>query len=212
MIIPQQVKSEWLVIDNRRYGDIMDQEQLLGLGAKISKASVPYSTKMWGEGKSVGGDWSIEVDIAPESDAEAAIGGAYAWLKALAHQLMGEELSQIKHAVPTVTTSQPATTGTPSAVNEDVVENCQLGCVVLGNGQKILKLFGGKWSKFGVSMWPEVILNYPELVDYASTWTGVTVGKDGVEQPQWLQGLPYPYTRAVVQLVDSQPKRVLRLE
>jgi len=189
----------------------MDYKQVEELGGKITKATVPYSIKMWGDNKSVGGEFAVEVFIGTDADPEATISATYVWLKQLAHSCMKEELEAVRNVTQSAAPKPQASAPVQAdGVDDVVLDDCRLGHTVF-NGKSSLKVFGGQYRKYGVTVWDEVAAEYPDLLGYQE-WGVTPIGKDGVEDQQYLQKLPDGFSKAIVQVVGGKPKRVLRLE
>jgi len=189
----------------------MDYKQVEELGGKIVRATVPYSFKTWGNDRSVGGEFAVDVTIGTDADPEATITATYVWLKQLAHSVMKDDLESVRVVTQSAPKQQQQAAPEQAAGVDDVVlDDCRVGHTTF-NGKSSLKVFGGQYRKYGVTMWDEIASNYPDLIGYQE-WGVTPIGAGGVEDQQYLQPLPDGFTKAIVQVVGGKPKRVLRLE
>lgn len=107
-----------------------------------------------------------------------------------------------KPATPPVPVRQPVrASGEPEQTDSEDGEVTFLIKTIerkIWKGDTYISVAGGKWSKFGVACYPEVLGEYP-LFEGWETWeVGVQYGPlDGLE-------------KAVVEIVDGKPKKILR--
>ena len=106
-------------------------------------------------------------------------------------------LAQVAASVPP---SPPEASVSDSATEtHEVLDNCTISHQVTGSGIHHLLVKGGKFSKFGVKLWPEKASEFIE-----SDFTQWDIGKE--------YSLPDGYTEAVVQMKpDGKPDRIVGL-
>ena len=138
-----------------------------------------------------------------------------AWLTAAVAESMKSKSGASEAQVPEVAIPEdkspppPRTEAPPSppeasvsdsgAETHEVLENCTISHQVTGSGIHHLLVKGGKFSKFGVKLWPEKASEFIE-----SDFTQWEIGKE--------YGLPDGYTEAVVQMkADGKPDRCIGL-
>lgn len=184
----------------------MDYKAIEEMGGKVVKATLSYSFKRWNSEQTAGGELGAEVDIGTDADPEAVISATFVWLRDQVKSSFKDEIAET--SVRVVTQSAPSKPPAPApAAAEETIENCTMANV----DGKFLKIFGGKYAKFGVPIWPEVSRNYPDLVGWEE-WPAASIGSSGVVGTENMFTLPDGFTKAVVQLEGGKPKRVLRLE
>lgn len=184
----------------------MDSKTMEELGAKIVQVSVSYERKISdGQYGSVGGFFSVTADVALEADPEVALDATFAWVKKAAVRNMKTSFDGIarkdapaalpRQAPPAAPpAAQPATAPAPAETYE-VFAVDTIAIEFAPNGEKRAKAKGGKYVKFGVIVWPEV-LALPPL-----EW--VVDDLDAIEY-----GVPAGVSAKVL-LVDGKPKKVV---
>ena len=137
----------------------------------MAKVSVFLSRKVSdGEYGSFEGTIGIEDDVPQGSDRDSFAAGLRAWCKAFLDETLASQrkeylqppgiLAVAKQLGATVTEEAPEPTRVP--VDDDgneydifVVDKLRIEST--STGTKIGKAFGGKWRKFGVMVWPEIM-------------------------------------------------------
>ena len=104
---------------------------------------------------------------------------------------------------PPPTESPPPPPSAPQASGpvetHEILDNCTISHQVTGSGIHHLLVKGGKYTKFGIKMWPEKASEFIQ-----SEWQEWPIGKD--------YGLPDGYSEAVIQMKpDGKPDRVVGL-
>lgn len=112
----------------------------------------------------------LDVNLPPEVNLEQAFDAADAWLTASVAKSIAEKQVDIVVAKP----APVAQHAQQEMVREPVVGDSEtevfevIGYVIeyAPTGQKSLKVKGGKYSKFGVKVWPEVAQQNAQLSDW----------------------------------------------
>ena len=151
----------------------MDGETLKTLGAQVKEFSINYSRKVWREGDSLGGDWSVTCSLAPNADPDAAMNAAYEYIKEVARRNMAPAMTAIvtKSEVPqphlAFGDTEPDLPQPPllEETREPFIEDAETETFKVDritveyskSGNKYAKVKGGKWTKYGVVAWKEVL-------------------------------------------------------
>ena len=201
----------------------MDSETLNKIGGKVKWIEVPYTTTKLsvetGKNKwqTAGGDTIIaRVDIGSEADPDAVLRATREWLKEKAVEANKVTMDKLlvlynKYHKPTPVPSvpelpktatephkpAPTKTGPAPTVGSDeaVFDVDSILIEVMPDGvTKTAKAKGGRWTKYGVKVWDEVLL-LPPL-----EWTLQELDVGDYGPPKGLQ--------AIVMMVDDKPKKV----
>ena len=196
----------------------MDQETLEKIGGKVKWIEVPYTTtklsvetgkNRW---QTAGGDTIIaRVEVGKEADPVAVFNATREWLKQLAveaNKVTLDKLLALYNKYHKVAPSQPTLpvppkkasvkTGPAPVVSddEDIFDVDTIMVEFMPDGvTKSAKAKGGRWSKYGVKVWPEVLALPPLEWDLDSL--------DAAEYPV-PKGL-----QAVVMMHEGKPRKVL---
>ena len=191
----------------------MDAKTLEVLGATVRKVAVDYNRKVGdGDFGSIGASMSVEASLAAEADADVAANALYEWCKAVvARNLQPDAVAARKH--PATVVAAPVAPPSPVA---QPVQQPELSIVTLDapncahvfdQGENRFKVFGGAWKKFGVSVYPEVLAQYPQLAGWEA-WPVCKIGKQGAEAEN-RYALPGGFQKAEVEVNEvGKPVRV----
>lgn len=208
----------------------MDKDVLATLGATVMKVSVEYNRKV-GDGNfgSIGASMTVEASIAAGADPDAAANGLYEFCKtAVVRNLKPEAVAAresvshpavpgpVQPQAPIPPPSAPVAQTPPVAqVAQHPIQAAELDIVtldaplvahVVDQGESRLKVFGGAWKKFGISVYPEVIAQYG-IVGWEQ-WPVCKVSKTGAELGN-RYALPGGFQRVEVEVgKDGKPQRV----
>lgn len=190
----------------------MDSETLKKMGAIVREFTVPYYRKVWKDGDSLGGDWGITCDVAPGADVDAAMDAAYEYIKEVARRNMAPAMTaivtksapELPRLVEAEDMSQSPLPSMPVPIEEtrepvvgdSETETFDVDTIKItdeGPGRKYVKAKGGKWSKYGVTVYSEV------LADMGWDLDDIAAGE--YKAPKGL--------RAVALLEGGKPKKVL---
>ena len=198
----------------------MDSETLNKIGGKVKWIEVPYTTTKLsvetGKNKwqTAGGDTIIaRVDIGSEADPDAVLRATREWLKEKAVEANKVTMDKllvlykayhepgVAPAKPPVAKKPPVAQSAQQPVktepqgDEDVFDVDSILIEVMPDGvTKTAKAKGGRWTKWGVKVWDEVLL-LPPL-----EWTLQELDVGDYGPPKGLQ--------AIVLMVDDKPKKV----
>jgi len=191
----------------------MDAKTLEVLGATVRKVAVDYNRKVGdGDFGSIGASMSVEASLAAEADGDVAANALYEWCKAVvARNLQPDAVAARKHpatvvaapVAPPPPVAQPVQQPELSIVTLDA-PNC---AHVFDQGEDRFKVFGGAWKKFGVSVYPEVLAQYPQLAGWEA-WPVCKIGKQGAEAEN-RYALPGGFQKVEVEVnAEGKPQRV----
>jgi len=162
----------------------MNKETITQIGALVTKVSVTYSRKVsTGDYGSEGAVFGVEADTPAGADIDAVGDALYAWAKTVATRNLAPDLraqadGQLAKVLEQVTPENvhpEAAFGPPEAqapakpeptrtkVDDDgaeyeYVKVSGLTVQFTPTGKKVGKIKGGKYTKIGVTVWPEVAL------------------------------------------------------
>ena len=148
-----------------------------------TELTVSISRKIWTEGTkgSLEVVAGLTVNLPPEVNLEQAFDAADAWLTASVAKSIAEKQVDIAVSQPApVAQHKPSNDGEGRYGNEVEVQRVPvvgdsetevfevIGYVIeyAPTGQKSLKVKGGKYSKFGVKVWPEIAQQNAQLSDW----------------------------------------------
>ena len=132
---------------------------------------------------------SIEASLAPDANLEETFDELDTWLTAAVGTSVNEKAKKIgiKQQDLPETPPEPA-----SDIETDVFDVVSITVEYTPGGEKRAKVKGGRWAKYGVTCWPEVL----EKIDFDLD------SADAADYPQ--NGL-----KAVALMVDNKPKKVI---
>lgn len=127
---------------------------------KITEITVNYSRKMWRDKfGTVGGDFGATATVEEGEDPADAHNALYEYVKQVAvrnlresFDKMVEKPAQTPQEAPR--TPQPTSGSNGAEYDEFPVET--LSVEFTPSGDRRMKAKGGRWKKFGVTVWPEV--------------------------------------------------------
>jgi hypothetical protein len=179
--------------------------------AKLKEMSVSLSRKTWSDkAGSMGVDAGVVIEIEEGEDKDELYAGTISWLSAKVGGTLkahGSVSSQPELAtVPAGAVVKPAQHPTPipagavpgkvSQDDEDIFDVDSIVIEVMPDGvTKTAKAKGGKWTKYGVKVWDEVLALPPLEWDLKALDVAEYGPPDGLQ--------------AVVMMVDGKPRKVL---
>ena len=191
----------------------MDAKLLESLGATVTTVAVEYNRKV-GDGNfgSVGASMTAEANLVAGADPDVAANGMYEWCRAVvARNLKPEAVAAREH--PATVVAAPVAPPPPVA---QPVQRPELSIVTLDaptcahvfdQGEDRFKVFGGAWKRFGVSVYPEVLAEYPQLAGWEA-WPVCKIGKQGAEAEN-RYALPGGFQKVEVEVnAEGKPQRV----
>ena len=166
-----------------------------------------------GEYGSFEGSAEVTVNLPPEVDLEQAFDASDAWLTAAVGASMAEKRGMIAKSketheqvvaapsaevVQAVAAAPAAQAPVASDATYEVIEVKNFAVEMTKSGKRIGKAFGGKWTKFGVTFWPETAAE-----------VGVELDACDLDRKY---NLPAVYTHARVEMDVDKPKKVVSFE
>jgi hypothetical protein len=193
----------------------MDAKTLESIGAKVTSVRVEYNRKIGdGDFGSIGASMAAEVNILEGSDPDAISKALYDYCRGVVADGMKPAVEAVEKrkqpaAIPQPPDEEPEAipVGLPEPVRvpvDDAGGECETFDVTHFNvheqdGRRSAKVFGGKYTKYGVTCWPEVMEGIGVNIK------AVNLGTD--------YKLPGGLKKAVVQLNEKgKPQKVIRFE
>ena len=191
------------------------QETVEKLGGKITKMEVPYTmtklTVLTAEDRweGVGGETVVfTVEVGSEANMVELYNATYAAAKAVAvdaNKARFDDLlarystnkNQAPGPQPVATAPTPKPQPQQSGMLEDSSETFEVDTITVEfspKGAKYAKAKGGKWGKYGVTVWPEVLIMEP------LEWDLEQMDAQDYPAPKGLT--------AIVYMEDGKPKKV----
>ncbi len=201
----------------------MDSQTLKSLGVQVREIAQEYKRVISdGSYGSVSAGSVVTYTVRADTELDTQTAAVTEWQKAQAAGVIKPVLEavaareSVSHSALVAAAPAPAPNAPPVAPPAAPIQAVELSIVTLDapncahvfdQGEDRFKVFGGAWKKFGVSVYPEILAQYPQLAGWEA-WPVCKIGKQGAEAEN-RYALPGGFQRAEVEVnAEGKPLRV----